>query len=301
MPDSPQKLRGILVPLITPFDSTEAIDFRALRGLVAHLVDAGVHGLYPVGTQGEFFALTLDERKAVVEAVLDEAGGRVPVVPNVGAVTTREAIVLARHAEQVGADAVSAITPYFIRPSQEELYAHFREVADSVSLPVLAYNIPPFTGVNLLPETVARLANDSPNLVGVKDSSGDLTQTLEYLRLTGPEFRVFVGRDTLIYAGVASGCVGGVAAIGNMAPRLLVELYEATVRGDYERGAELQRRVALLRSAVRLGTFPIVAKEALAMQGRVPDGRARLPVQPLSSAAREQLRSILEAAGVLSL
>ncbi|MGQ9584073.1 MAG: 4-hydroxy-tetrahydrodipicolinate synthase [Anaerolineae bacterium] len=299
MAGSLKRLRGVLVPLVTPFDAAEAVDFRALRSLVRYLVENGVHGLYPAGTQGEFFALSQDERKAVAEAVIEEAGGRVPVIPNVGAVTTREAIALARHAEGAGADAISVVTPYFIGPTQEELYTHFRAVAESVSLPVLAYNIPPRTGVNLQPETVARLAADCPNLVGVKDSSGDLTQTLDYACLTGPEFRVFVGRDTLIYAGIASGCVGAVAATANMAPQLVVELYEATARGDHARGVELQRQVGLLRSAMGLGTFPVVAKEALALLGRIPDGRARRPVQPLSPAAREELRAALVAVGVL--
>jgi len=294
-----KELQGIIVPVVTPFDDEEEIDERALRAMVDYLIASGVHGLFPAGSQGEFFSLTLDEKKRVMDIVIDQARGRVPVMPNTGAITTREAVALSRYAERAGADAISLITPFFITPSQEELRRYCATVANAVSLPTLAYNNPDRTGVRLAPATMAQVARECANFIGVKDSSGDLTNTLEYIRLCPPTFRTFMGRDTLIYAGITNGCVGAVAATANVAPKLVVSIYEAAVAGDHAQARALQRRLAPLRVAFGLGTFPVVVKEALAMQGRIPHARARAPVGPLSEEMRQQLRRILQEIGEL--
>ena len=294
-----KQLEGIIVPVVTPFDKNEEIDEAALRSMVNFLIEGGVHGLFPAGSQGEFFSLTTEEKKRVMDIVIEEAAGRVFVMPNTGAVTTREAVALSRHAEKAGADAISLITPYFISPSQEELRRYFATAANAVSMPTLAYNNPDRTGVKIAPSTMAQVAAECPNFVGVKDSSGDLTNTLEYIRLCPPTFRTFMGRDTLIYAGLANGCVGAVAATANVAPQIVVGIYEATKAGDHARALEFQRKLAPLRIAFQLGTFPVVVKEALVMQGRIPHGAARLPVGPLSESARNQLRSILREMGLV--
>jgi 4-hydroxy-tetrahydrodipicolinate synthase len=291
-------MAGIVVAMITPFNADESLDEQGLRTVTRFLIQRGAHGLFPGGSQGEFYALTTDERKRVLELTLEAAGGEAYVVAHVGATTTREAIGLARHAEAAGADAVAAITPFFVRPSQEELYQYYVDLASAVSLPVLAYDNPGRTGVDVLPSTTARLAKDKENFVGIKDSSGDLTRFAEHLRLCPPGFQAFVGRDSMIYAALMLGGAGAVAASANVVPDLAVGIYEAVQAGNLDRARALQRTLAPVRVAFGLGTFPVVIKEAMQMIG-LPAGPARGPVGPLSDAARTQLREVLKAAGVL--
>ena len=189
--------KGIIPAMVTPFDKEGKINEIMLRKLVNFLLDAGVHGLFPVGSQGEFYGLEKEEKKKVIETVLDETNGRAPIYAGTGAIITREAIVLTRMAEDIGADAVSIITPFFISPSQDELYEHYLSIAKSTHLPVLLYNNPGRTRVNLSSYLVERLSKVD-NIVGIKDSSGDMTLTSEYIRRTGDNFSVLFGRDTLI-------------------------------------------------------------------------------------------------------
>jgi 4-hydroxy-tetrahydrodipicolinate synthase len=291
-----KRFKGIVAAMVTPFNDDESLDEGRLYAVVRFLVERGVHGLFPAGSQGEFYALTVDERRRVLEVTLEAAENRVFVMAHVGAVTTRGAMTLARHAEAAGADALSAVTPFFVRPSQEELYRHYVALASAVGLPVLAYNNPGRTGVNLLPTTVARLAHDVPNFVGIKDSSGDLTQFAEYIRLCPSGFRAFMGRDSLIFAGLAHGAVGAVAATANVVPELAVSIYDAVAARDFARGHELQRLLLPLRQAFDLGSFPAVVKEAMQVIG-LPAGPARRPVGPLSDEARARLREVLEQVG----
>lgn len=219
-----KEIKGIVVPVVTPFRQDESINEDALRQIVNYLVGAGVHGLFPSGSQGEFWALTTDEKKRVMDVVIEEADGRVFVMPSTGAVTTRESIELTRHAERSGADAVSVITPFFIRPSADELRRHYVAIANSVSIPVLAYSNPDRTSLPITPAVAAAIAREAGNFAGIKDSSGDLTNTMAYIEECPPHFRTFMGRDTLIYAGLVYGCVGAVAATANVAPELVRHL-----------------------------------------------------------------------------
>ena len=295
---SGKRLEGIVVAMITPFNDDESLNEEGLRTVVRFLVERGAHGLLPGGSQGEFYALTADERRSILDITLEAAEDKVFVVAHVGAVTTREAVALARHAEAAGADAVSAITPYFVAPSQDELYGYYMALAEAVSLPLLAYNNPARTGVDLRPATAARLARDALNFAGIKDSGGDLTQFAEYIRLCPPGFRAFMGRDSLIFAGVAHGAAGAVAASANVVPELAVSIYDAARAHDLTRGRELQRLLSPLRAAFGLGTFPVVIKEAMQIIG-LPAGPARGPVGPLSDDARERLRGILNQVGAI--
>jgi len=186
------------------------------------------------------------------------------------------------------------ITPFFVKPSQEELYEHYRSICSSVSVPVLAYNNPERTGVALSTDTIVRLANEIPNFKGIKDSSGDLTIAAELIRLCPPDFKVIMGRDTLIYGALAYGAAGAVAATANVVPGLTVAIYEAVRTGDHARARELQRRLAPLRVAFSIGTFPVVVKEAMAMMGIIPWGGCRKPVLPLDKDRREKLAKILK-------
>lgn len=293
-----KEIKGIIVAVVTPLDEKGMINQRGLELIINFLIEKGVHGLFPCGSQGEFFALSLNERKRLLDLVVEHVAGRVVVIAHTGAVATRDAVELSRHAEAAGADAVSAITPFYITPTREEIYTHYTEIAKAVSLPLFAYNNPARTGVNLLPELVAWLAHEVPNLVGLKDSSGDLTQFNEYLRICPPGFKLFMGRDSLIYAALASGAAGAVAATANLVPQLVVGIYEAVQVGDHARARELQQKLALLRRAFTLGTFPVVIKDAMEMVG-LPAGRARKPILSLEGAQRDALRAVLKELGFL--
>lgn len=294
-----KEIAGIIAAVVTPFDENEEIHEEAFRRVVEHLIQGGVHGLFPVGSQGEFFALSLEEKRRLMELAVEQAAGRVLVMPNTGAITTRESVSLSQMAESIGADCVSVITPFFVSPSQEELYEHFKAVCRSVRIPVLAYNNPDRTGgVALKVDTLNRLARECPNFLGVKDSSGDLTAVAEMVRLCPPGFKVIMGRDTLIFAALMQGAAGAIAATANVAPRLVVDIYQSFLEGDYQRARRSQMTLVPLRMAFGLGTFPVVVKEALELMGIAP-GRCRAPVGPLAPQARERLRAILVEMGLL--
>jgi 4-hydroxy-tetrahydrodipicolinate synthase len=294
-----KQIEGIIPAVVTPFDENEDVDEGGFRKILNYLIDNGVHGLFPVGSQGEFFSLTNEEKKRLMDIAVEEARGRVFVMPNTGAITTRESIELSQYAEKAGADCVSIITPFFISPDQRELHEHIKAICESVKIPVLCYNNPGRTGgVALTPATLARLAGEVPNFAGIKDSSGDLTQVAEMIRLCPSDFKVIMGRDSLIYGALTYGAAGAIAATANVAPKLIVEIYQACREGDFERAKECQRKLAPLRSAFGLGSFPVVVKEALTMMG-LPGGRCRKPIQPLSEEKRAQLRDILVEMGII--
>jgi len=290
--------KGIIPAMVTPMDAAGRIQEKALRKLVNHLIDGGVHGLFPVGSQGEFFSLTQEEKMAVLKCVIDETAGRVPVYAGTGAITTREAVDLTLIARDLGASAVSIITPYFIVPTQQELVQHYLTIARAVpDLPMLLYSNPDRTGVVMPPATVKELAGVE-NIVGIKDSSGDMSLSGEYIRLTrGMNFHVLAGRDTLIYATLCYGGTGSITATANVDPRVPVAIYESFVAGDHKGALEAQYRLAPLRIAFGLGTFPVVIKEALNMIG-IEAGPAVPPVGPMSRENREKLRKVLEEMGL---
>ncbi|GAB4534753.1 MAG: 4-hydroxy-tetrahydrodipicolinate synthase [Anaerolineae bacterium] len=290
-------IKGIIPAMVTPLDDQEELDEAKLRRLVNFLIEGGVHGLFPIGSQGEFYAFSPEEKRRVLEVVVEEAAGRVPVYAGTGAITTRQVIELNKVAEQAGVDAVSVLTPFFINPSETELYEHFVAIAEATSLPVLLYNNPGRTGVKLSVGLVARLA-EHPNIVGIKDSSGDLTLTIEMVRQTGDDFAVLMGRDSLIYAGLQHGIKGAIAATANVVPGLVVEIYQAFMEGDMARSLAAQEKLLPLRLAFDLGTFPVVVKDAMNMIG-VPVGPARRPLTSLTGTARDKLREILEQVGAL--
>ena len=193
------EIKGIIPAMVTPLKKDETLDEDGLREVINYLIESGVHGIFCCGSQGEIYSLRDEERRRVVEVTVDEVNGRVPVYAGTGEVTTEKVIDLTRYAKDVGADAASIITPYFIRPSSEELYMHYRKIAEAVDIPIILYNNPGRTGVNLDVSVVSRLAKID-NIVGIKDSSGDLTLTAEYIRQTPERFSVIAGRDSLILA-----------------------------------------------------------------------------------------------------
>lgn len=288
---------GIIPAMVTPLTADDEINEPALRRLTNHLIEGGSHGLFAVGSQGEFWALSADEKQQVWEVVVEETNGRVPVYAGTAAVTTREAMTLTRLAEKAGVDAVSILTPFFVSPSEDELYNHYRAIAESTSLPILLYSNPARTGVKVSPGLLARLAKIE-NIVGIKDSSGDLQLTAEYTRVAPPDFAVLMGRDTLIFAALLYGAKGAIAATANVVPALVVSIYERFKAGDMEGARSAQEALAPLRLAFFWGTFPVVIKEALDLMG-MEGGPARAPVGPMSDEKREQLASVLRGLGII--
>jgi len=292
----PLRIHGVIPAMVTPLKD-DRVNVLALRQLVDHLIAGGVHGLFATGSQGEFYALSGQERRLVWEVTVEQTAGRVPVYAGTGAVTTREAVELARMAERAGVNALSVLTPYFVTLSARELEEHYRCIAGETGLPVLLYGNPDRTGNRLSVGTVERLSQ-LPNIAGIKDSSGDMTLLAEYVRCTPPGFAVLAGRDTLIYGALAYGAAGAIAATANVAPALVASIYERFRAGDLAGSLQAQRELAPLRLAFSLGSFPVVIKEALDMLG-LDAGPARPPVGPLAENERAQLRSVLEGMGLL--
>lgn len=287
--------KGVIPALVTPFSSDgKHINEKALRSLLDFVISEGVDGIFVAGSQGEFWALSFAEKVQLMEMTVDMVAGRVPVYAGTGAITTTESVALTREAYAHKIDAVSVITPFFITPTQDELYQHFKEVAQAADIPVLLYPNPARTQVKITAQLVAQLAAID-NIVGIKDSSGDLSLTLSYLRATsGLDFTTLVGRDTLIYAGLTYGAKGSIAAGANAAPRLLSSIYDKFMAGDLEGAMQAQSAVEPLRVAFDLGTFPVVIKEALNMMG-FEVGPCRAPVSPLSDQQRKKLKEVLDA------
>jgi len=285
---------GIIPPVITPFTEDGQFHEPVFRQMVSHLIDQGVHGVFPLGTTGEFYAFSDEEVRRILEVCLDEVAGRVPVYAGANHITTRGTMRLVRIAEEVGVDAVSVLTPMFVSQTQNEVYTFYKTVAENTSLPVIIYNNKPKTNVTVNPETIARLA-EIPNIVGVKDSTGDFTNTEEYIRLTrgNDHFHVLLGRDTLIHAGLCYGASGAIASCANVAPRIAADIYDKYIAGDIQGSLEAQFKLAPLRIACNMGTFPEVIKEGLMMQG-FPVGKCLEPIAELTPAEKEKLRQVLK-------
>jgi 4-hydroxy-tetrahydrodipicolinate synthase len=293
------ELYGVIPPLATPFHADGSLNLDAVPALVEHVIGGGVHAILALGSQGEAFALSADERAAALDAVLAAVNGRVPVMAGTGAITTQETIRLTQQAERAGADAAAIVTPFYIAPSQEELYAHYADVAAAVSIPILGYSNPVRTGgVRIMPETLGKLAHDIKHFIGVKDSGGDLGETAAILRACPSDFRVLVGSDALIVDALGCGADGAIGLSMNIAPALAVGVYQAYQSGDHTRARELQEKLsALRRGLISVGTYPAPVKAALEMLG-IPMGPPRKPIHPVSVSRREELRALLRDAGL---
>ncbi|HMC67057.1 MAG TPA: 4-hydroxy-tetrahydrodipicolinate synthase [Gemmataceae bacterium] len=290
------QIRGIIPPVATPMQANEDLDLPRLKWFLDHLIKNGVHGIFVLGTNSEFYALDEREKQEVIATAVAYVNRRVPVFAGTGAESTREAVRLTKMAEREGADGVSVITPYFIQPTQQEILGHYRRIAESTSLPVILYNNPSTCGgLKIEVDTVARLA-EIPNVLGIKDSSGDLQNTIEYIRVVPDRFSVMQGRDTLIYPTLIFGARGAVPATANIAPALCVEIYEAFQRGDQAAAKAAQLRLNPVRHSLTLGTSPGGVKAALALLG-LPIGPSRSPVGALPAEKVEKMRAALQQAG----
>lgn len=281
---------GVIPPIITPLTQEGKVNEKVLRQLVNRFIENEVHGLFPLGTTGEFYAFTEDEMRRILFTVVEETAGRVPIYAGANHITTRGVIKYLKLAKEAKVDAVSVLTPMFISQTQEELYHYYKSIAESTDLPIIIYNNTPKTNINVAPETIARLA-EIENIVGVKDSTGDMTNTEEYIRLTRDQdnFGVLVGRDTLIYAGLCYGAVGAIASCANIAPKLTASIYNRYMEGDLKGALEAQFELAPLRILCNMGTFPAVIKEGLVMQG-LDVGKCLEPIQELKTEEKQKLK-----------
>ena len=290
------KPKGIIPAMVTPLDDNGNVNERTLRKLTNHLINGKVHGLFVVGSTGEWYGLDMDQKKKAFEIVVEETNGRVPIYAGTGAVTTKETVILTKMAKDVGVNAASILTPVFISPNQQELYHHYCDIANSVDIPILLYNNPGKTGINLTADLVERLSKID-NIIGIKDSSGDMTLTVEYIRRTNDSFYVLAGRDTLILSTLIYGGKGSIAATSNIVPKIVVKIYEEYIKGNIKEALKAQYDLAPLRLAFSLGSFPVVMKEGLKLMG-IDTGNTFKPIEPMTEDNKIKLKKVLEEMGV---
>lgn len=289
--------KGSLVALITPFRH-RAVDEKCFQSFVEWQIDQGTNGVVPVGTTGESPTLSHEEHKRVVELAVEAAKGRVPVIAGAGSNSTEEAISFTRHAKEAGADAVLSVAPYYNRPSQEGLYQHFKAINDAVDIPIIVYNIPIRSVVDISIPTMARIAKLS-NVVGVKDATNDLARPLRTRAVIGPDFCMLSGEDITALAFNMQGGVGCISVTANVAPRACADMQEAWQKGDVERARRINDRLTALHDALFCEPSPAPVKYAASLLGKAaPD--VRLPLVPASPDAQERVRDAMRLAGILN-
>lgn len=287
---------GIITPIVTPFhrDDEQRINYEATKISIDHLIQKGVQGIFILGSNGEFHVIDEAEKIEFAKSVVAYVDHRVPVYAGAGCCSTKESIRLSRKLEEVGVDALSMITPYFLKPTDEELYAHFKEIAESVHIPILLYNIPKATGCNLPADVVARLA-DIDNIKGIKDSSGDEENLKAYLEVRKQkEFHVLVGSDSKISFGYAHGASGAVAGTSNVITDVLVQLDHALRTNETSEAEKLQKDIDVLRAVLKLGTVPSVIKRSMELAGIASIGPARKPVRECSDEDDVKIKEMLQ-------
>lgn len=281
---------GAMVAIVTPFRGGH-VDRDRLANLIEFQIAGGIDAIVPCGTTGESATLTPEEHKAVVEFTIGVVKGRVPVIAGTGSNATAEAIEYTRHAKEAGADAALLITPYYNRPTQEGLYQHYLAVAAAVDIPLIPYNVPGRTGVNMLPETVARLASVR-NIVGIKEASGSIVQVSEIIHKCPETFAVLSGEDAANWPILAVGGKGMISVTANVAPGDVAAMWDAFSKGDYEEARRLHYKLMPLNSAMFFETNPIPVKTALGLMGKI-DPELRLPLTAMAAANIEKLRAVL--------
>jgi 4-hydroxy-tetrahydrodipicolinate synthase len=281
---------------VTPFNHG-VVDFEALRGMIDWQIESGTHGLVPVGTTGESPTLSHEEHGEVISATIKAAKGRVPVIAGAGSNNTREAVALAGHAEGAGADGLLIVTPYYNKPNQEGLYQHFKAINDSVSIPIIIYNIPPRSVIDMSVETMTRLSQ-LKNIVGVKDATGNVGRISLQRQAMGPDFIQLSGDDITALSCMAAGAHGCISVVSNIAPKLCADLQNAALAGDFKKALSIQDKLVPLQVAVFLEAGVNGAKCALSLLGRCLE-ETRLPLVPVTAATKERIRAAMIHAGAL--
>jgi 4-hydroxy-tetrahydrodipicolinate synthase len=288
--------KGSIVAMVTPFKGG-MVDEECYREHIEFLIEGGSSAIVPCGTTGESATLSMEEHCRVVDIAVEAANKRVPVIAGTGGNSTHEAIELTEHAKKAGADATLQVTPYYNKPTQEGLYQHFKAIAEAAPLPQVLYNVPGRTSVNMLPETVARLA-ELPEVVAIKEASGDLVQMAEIVRLVGDKVTLLSGDDNVILPVLGIGGKGVISVVANIVPRDTADVIEAWEDGNFDRAKELFYRLFPLCQAMFYETNPIPVKTSLALMGKISE-EMRLPLVPMSSANRERLQKALKEYGLV--
>lgn len=286
-------VKGIIAAMVTPFDENQQISEAATKQLVNKLIDKGVSGIFILGTNGEFHVLSEAEKLDFAKIVIEAVGKRVPVYVGAGGNSTRGVISLAKKMEELGADALSVITPYFVPLTQNEVISHYKAIAEAVEIPIVLYNIPKNTGINIEVDTVRELAKVS-NIVGIKDSSGKLENIEGYIEAAkGQDFAILSGSDSLILKALKVGATGAIAATANLITELDVSIYENYLKGNLDAAEQAQGDIETLRAVLKLGTIPSVLKKSVELSG-IPVGPARAPVAELDEEAVDKIREMLK-------
>ncbi|MCI0480147.1 MAG: 4-hydroxy-tetrahydrodipicolinate synthase [Candidatus Dadabacteria bacterium] len=291
-------IHGSLVAIVTPFKNGK-IDEDALKKLIEFQIENGTHGIVPCGTTGESPTLSHEEHEYVIELTVKAVRKRVPVVAGTGSNSTKEAIRLTRFAEQIGADAALLVVPYYNKPTQEGLYHHFRQIASQVRIPLILYNIPGRSGVNMNPETVLRLAQECKNIIGVKEASGSLIQASKILYLCGRDFLLYSGEDALNFPLLTIGARGFITVTANVAPRDVADLYEFYIKGEIDKARDLHYRLLPLNETLFIETNPIPVKAALSMMDKIAY-EYRYPLCQMSEKNYQELKTALTDYGIIN-
>lgn len=279
-------LKGIYVPILTPVKDDESIDLDKLKKQVNFIIDGGVHGILAHGSNSEFYMFDDNEYETILKTILDEANERVPVIMGIGAIRTSKCVKLAKMGKELGVTGVAILQPMFLKPTDEELFMHFKTIANSVEdLPVLIYNNPRI-GYTLSSDLVEKLAREVENIVGIKDSSGDINQLLEFIRKTRDlNFKVFGGKDTMLYSSLNIGAVGGVCTTANIFPELIVSIYNEYMKGDLKESLELQFKLNPVRISMDKASFPVATKDMANINGM----DVGLPIKPNLSSPKDTI------------
>ena len=289
-------LKGAFTAIVTPFKNGR-LDEEAYRALIERQIEGGIHGLVPCGTTGESPTLSHAEHKQVVEILIDQVKKRVPVIAGSGSNSTAEYVELTKHAQAAGADFALMITPYYNKPTQEGLFQHYKTVTDATKIPIVVYNVPGRTSVNLLPETMARLAA-IPNIVGLKDATGDLKQGSKTLELCGDKITVLSGDDFTTFPLLCVGGMGAISVVSNVVPGDMAGMCDAFFKGDLAEARKLHYKMWPLTEAMFYETNPVPVKTAMKMLGKVT-GEVRQPLCPMSKANEDKLRQVMQKYGLI--
>ena len=288
--------KGSLVPIVTPFKNGK-LDEKVYADLIEWHISQGTHGIVPCGTTGEASTLDFDEHYRVIEVAVEAANKRIPVIAGTGANATDEAVFITKKAKELGVDGALIVTPYYNKPTQEGLYLHFKSIAESVDIPIILYNVPGRTAVNMLPATVARLL-EFRNIIGLKEATGDMRQASDLIRLCGDRLALYSGDDFTTFTMLSLGGKGVISVTANIVPKDVAEMWNSWDKGNIDKARELHYKLEPLNAAMFIETNPIPVKPALAMMGKM-DENFRLPLCSMSAAAKEKLRAVLKDAGLV--
>jgi 4-hydroxy-tetrahydrodipicolinate synthase len=289
--------RGAFVAIVTPFTDGQ-LDEQGLVDLIEFHIANGTHGIVPCGTTGESATMSHEEHHRVVELTVKRVNGRVPVLAGSGSNSTSEAIDLTKYAKQAGADGVLMVSPYYNKPSQEGLYHHYKTVAETVDIPIIMYNVPSRTSSNILPETVARLAQID-NIVGIKEATGDLNQVSDVIRLCPDGFAIMSGDDFTSMPTVLLGGTGVISVTSNVAPKDMAQMMDAALAGDLAKARQLHYKLFPLMKAMFYDTNPVPAKKSLELMGKIKSGTPRLPLYPMNDGILSRLKAALADYGLI--